>query len=440
MFKSITVYFPTSQYEPIRATNAVLTHNFYEHELAEIEFKDWDVDIQRVKPGTPIEITLDTKEFVGYVHDVQGTIDSQSNYIKLTAIGASYVMRQASQEVYVNTTASEVVKAIAIKHGFSYKIDSYPRIYKQISQAGLTDWELLVKLAKQCGYFLKVEGTTLYFQPLLKEFTDFVNEALVFEQADAGFKPINLMYSFKPIVGETLSYSGADKSAVAVLGIDPESETLFKVVKQTRSTPTRVNSQTELFDKYATDVVANDYGVGSLEAEAADEKSKFPYRAEATVLGNGDLKLGRAVYLDNIGYQYSGYWTILGIEHNIYIEDALNVPTYTTTLTLGTDSLGESAGGLLPKKPEPGVRAIFPNQRQTKQKVVNKLKSNSVRLTPTKDVRLAVSKNRTAPNKKSFEISDNTWSSDSGNLADVKRETRRSPAVLARVVQRNAKL
>lgn len=439
MFKFVEFSLPNSSFPPQKAYSARLVNNFYEHEYAEITFKDWGVDVSRVKPGTPIEILIDGREFVGYIHDVKSNLDAQNNQTKVSAIGASYVMRQASQEVYANTTASEVVKEIARKHGFSYKVEPHPRIYPQISQAGLTDWELLVKLAKQCGYFLKVEGTTLYFQPLLKEFEDFINEAPMFSKAEAGFKTLDLMYSFSPVVGETLSYEGADKSAVAVSGINPVTGAVFKAVKQVRSASTRGQYQTEFFDKYATSVVANSDDIANLEAIAADENSKFPYRAEAEVLGSGDLRLGRAVFINNVGPEYTGYWTILGIEHEV-IERGVAMPEFITTLKLGTDSLGEiNLPNALPL-PTAGNKTIIPGQKQTQQPVQNKLKNTSLRVKQTNDVKLSSSKNRPRPKEKAFDVADTTWSSDSGDLNRVRRETYRSPAAIAKVVQHLASL
>ena len=58
-----------------------------------------------------------------------------------------------------------------------------------------------------------------------------------------------------------------------------------------------------------------------------------------------------------------------------------------------------------------------------------------MQLKPTADIRLVTSKNRTAPVKKSFEVSNNTWSSNKGNLVSKKTEPRRSPVVAARIAR-----
>lgn len=428
-----TVSFPTSFDQPDRIHKAWIRQAPYEHEFAEISFREWGIDISRIKPGTPIKLTIHKKKFVGYVHDINADMTATTNFTTVKAIGASYVMKQPGQAIYKNITASDVVKKIAIKYGFSYNIEPHPRVYPQISQAGLTDWQLMVRLAKQNGYFLIVDGTTINFKPLLQDFNDNIEEAKYFARGEVGFKNQDLLYSFYPVIGETLSHSGADKSAVAVSGIDPVTGEIIKVVKQTRSTPTRQNSQTELFDKYATSTVASTYDTAKYEAEAADENSKFPYRADLETMCEGSLRPGMPVYVDNVGSQYSGYWTVLESIHEV-TETSLNIMQYVSRFKLGTDSLGRVNKSGVSEKPNKNEnRRLIPNVRQTRIVPNDRLKSPSVRLKPTGDIRLVTSKNRTAPNKKFYEVSQNTWSSDQGNLKTKTPEKRRSALASVKV-------
>ena len=107
MFNQVSVSFPTSAAQPERVFSAYIRQGLFDHEFASIQFRDWSVDISRVKPGTPITLSIGKREFVGYVHDVKAEMDSVSNFIEVSAIGASYVMRQASQDIFRNVTASE---------------------------------------------------------------------------------------------------------------------------------------------------------------------------------------------------------------------------------------------------------------------------------------------------------------------------------------------
>ena len=74
------------------------------------------------------------------------------------------------------------------------------------------------------------------------------------------------------------------------------------------------------------------------------------------------------MFLDGVGSTYSGYWTILGVEHRV-VEGELNRQVFTTVLEVGTDSLGEAIAwtdNKLINMPETtGKRVITPGVFQT---------------------------------------------------------------------------
>lgn len=421
MSNFVSVKIPNNKKQLTRVYSFTHRQQNYEHDFTRITFRDWAVPPTVAKPGRPIEFVLDKKKFHGYIHDIKSHQNSNKNLTEISIIGASYVMRQASQKVYKNVTADQVVKAIAKKYGFSYKAIPHPRVYPHVSQAGMTDWELMVKLAKQSGYFLRAENTTLYFQPLLKDFEDFIYEAKSFVKADAGIKYGNILYEFRPTVGETLSHMGADKAATSIGGVDPRSGKSFKYTKQKRSAATRKISHPELFDRHDTHTVANDYKTAMYEANSADDKSRFPYTAEAEVIGMSSLRPGMPVYIDNVGQEYSGYWTILRVEHKTQ-EQVLNDHAYTAILTLGTDSLGQIASSKYPIKPQQkAIRLIKPNIKNTNVKPNTVLSTTSLTTVPTKVSKLIKQTNRASVAGNL--VSSSVWKSSSGDLnKQTKRE------------------
>lgn len=437
MFNYVSVELPASTLQFKRVFKVTYRQHNYEHDYARVYFRDWNAALSKSRPGSPIIIKLKNKEFFGYVHDVRGHQDSNSNFTEVGIIGASYVMRQGSQEVYKNVTADQVVVKIAKKYGFSYKVTPHPRVYPQISQAGLTDWELMVKLAKQCGYFLRAENTSIYFQPLTQDFEEYIYEAPIFAKNDAGFKSSVPLYSFKPLIGETLAHNGADKSAISIAGVDPETGKYFKYTKQRRSLPTRRNSQPELFDKHNTAVVANNYSTALQEAKSADEKSRFPYSAEAEVIGDTRLKPGHPVYIAGVGTEYSGYWTVLRVEHYV-IEESLNAQRFTTKLLLGTDSLGETADPKYPiTPPSRATRLISSRTRSTRVIPQTVLRSAGNQSKPKGAVSLVSRTNRA--NIASKHIRQNTWVSVHGNLNSRPQKPSMSPTIRAKVARNVAR-
>lgn len=417
MFNPVTLTLQGSKKQLTRVYTVSHRQQNYEHDYTRIKFREWGLSPKHIKPGKLVTININGKDFHGYIHDVKSHQENQKNFTELGIIGASYVMRQASQKVYKNVTADQVVKIIAKKYGFAYKLTPHPRVYPHISQAGLTDWELMVKLAKQCGYFLRAESTSLYFQPLLQDFEDLILECKSFIKADGGHRSPNLMYSFKPIVGETLAHHGADKSATSIAGIDPKTGKKFKYTKQKRGTTTRKISNPEFFDKHDTFVVANDYKTAVSEANSADDKSRFPYSAEVEVIGTVNLRPGMPIYLDNVGEEYSGYWTILTVNHTV-VEKSLNNHIYTSILTVGTDSLGEIASTKVPVKPlSKPIRLIKPNVKNTRSKPRSIVKSPGIIIKPTAVKRLVAQTNRAPVAGKT--VSNSTWVSTHGDLNKV---------------------
>jgi len=431
VFNFVSVTFPQSKYAPLKVYSATYRQQNYEHDYARIKFRDWHISPTSIRPGTLMRMTIDGKEFSGYVHDIKNKQDAQHNITEVGFIGASYVMRQASQKIYRNMSADQIVIEIAKRYKFSYKTSPHPRIYPQISQAGMTDWEFMVKLAKQSGYFLRAENTSLYFQPLLQDFNDLIYEALPFEKSDGGFKPLNPIYNFRPTVGETLAHHGADKSAVSIAGVNPETGKYFKYTKQNRTPTTRSTSHPELFDKHSTKVVANSYNTAISEARSADDKSSFVYNAVLEVYGKSALRPGMPVYLGRVGAEYSGYWTVLSVEHDI-VEESINMQKFTTHLTVGTDSLGEVANPAYPTKPlARGIRHIKPNVRNTRVLPKTTVNNPGINVSPVKSNQLVNRTNRPKPRDK--QLSNAAWSSDTSSLNSKPPAKSRSAAARNKV-------
>lgn len=370
MLKFLRVNFNGIDGAPFRLSHFSYTQARYQHELAYLTFNEWDTSIDYIKPGLPVDFQIrvpeGTKEFYGYVHHVEPTKTPGSDNVTVVVIGASYVMKQARQEIYKNLTASDIVKSIAQTHNFAYGITDHPRVYPQVAQSGQSDWQLLVRLAKQSGYTLRAENTELYFKPLDEDFANYKQEAPRFYMNDANNPEGSTIYSFKPIIGETLGFDDArgTKSATAVSGIDLLNyESSFSVTRQKTDVSMRQGRLDEFFDRYDSTTVATDYSSAVYEAEAADLLTKYPYRASVEVLGNTALKPDMPVYLEGVGADYSGYWTVLETEH------VINNLTYTTKLTVGIDSLGKANiwkdGQSLGAAPTPELRTVIPGKYQT---------------------------------------------------------------------------
>ena len=356
MFSTITVNFPNSAGQPGVVSSYSIQQTRYEHDIITVVFRNWNTRESIVKAGSPMAVSLTNGEvestFYGYVHHFSRKRRADADYVEVVGIGASFVMKQASQNVFVNTTASEVAKKIAKKHRFAYNIAPHPRVYPQIAQSGLTDWQLLAKLAKQCGYTLRADNTTLHFKPVTEEYEYDKLLAPKFFMTSMGMPMKPTIYSFKPLIGDILNYEDAQKAAVAVSGVDPKSGAPYAITSKKRGS-LRARNQPEIFDRFNTSTVTTDYLTAKYESEAVVELNRFPYRATAVLRGTPTVKPNMPIYLDGIGNDFNGYWIVLSVTHR------MENFTYTTEVEVGVDSLGSSLHG------EPNMKLSRKMQQST---------------------------------------------------------------------------
>jgi phage protein D len=447
MFDYISVSFPQTDLQPVTVYSAYIYQERYKHEIAVLTFKDWGVLYESIEPGSPVQITTKStglsREFFGYIHHVTPNRTPGKDYVEVTVIGASYSMKKPSQTIYRDVTADVVVKKIAKSHGFVCYAVPHPRVYEQIAQAGHTDWEFMIRLAKQSGYSLRAENTELYFQPLLEDYSKYRGEAPILTMGDVGSIDGTSMYSFTPLIGESIPYGNEQKAAVAITGVDRFNKTAVKTTNQKRLKKTKLKFQPEFFDRFETSVVATDSQIANYEATAADNiNSTFPYRARVEVIGDVKLRPDLPVYLTGLGATYSGYWTILNTEHCI-VETQRNVYTYTTFLEIGTDSLGSGTDWIDNKnisapRANP-ARTIIPNVRQTKVKPTTQLLKRSVAPSPQLKGSFGTLNNRTKPAAGSVKVTPPVWRSTTTSLESIVPEVRKPSYVVSRL-QRKGEL
>lgn len=434
MFSHINVDFPTLSAPLTRAYSLSSSHARYEHEIHVIKFIDWNVSYDSISGGTPVTVTLNgigsTRTINGYVHHIQPDLSSDKNYVDVHVIGASYVFKQQSQKVWVDATADQVVADLAQQNSFSYVAVPAPRVYDQISQGGMSDWELMVKLAKQNGYSLKANNTSLIFQPLTQDFTDIRQEAPYYALHGLNTRATGI-YSFTPLIGESIPYEDAQKSSAVINGTDRSTSVSHSQANQTPITKTRTKSSGPVFDRYHTRTVAPTYEIAKYEADAADERNRYAYRGEVTIQGNPTIIPDSPIYLDGIGKDYSGYWIVISVSHDIK-----GNKEYSTTLLVGSDSLGSTSQWTDNKNissPSQTIkRVITPGVRQ--KTIVPKTKLKTTGKSPKESLKVSVSKSVTSPKVSNKSAPSHKWVGSGGNLkAPVVVEKKMPPIVLEKM-------
>ena len=102
--------------------------------------------------------------------------DVKTNITKMICLSASYVLKNGGQEIFKNVTSDQVLSKVCARHGLASVTQRHPRVRDVIVQSGETDWQLLQRLARQTGFALKVENTTVFF----------LSKSKIFESKKAG--------------------------------------------------------------------------------------------------------------------------------------------------------------------------------------------------------------------------------------------------------------
>lgn len=347
-FKTATVIFPTIKtLTPPSLYSLKIKQDRYTHDMGTVVFRDWDLSEKILPPGTPVLITLNsirgTKNYPGFIHHVKKVMNTEKRFVEITFIGASYRMKQKTKKVWKKTTVSQVAKTIAKKYKFAADITPHPRVFPQIAQHGESDWEFLVKCAKKCGYYFRVDGTTLIFKPIDEFYKKYKKHSPSYSLQNI---PVNAseivgsdIYSFNPIVGESIPFLDATKSSTSFSGVNPITKKINSYSNQKNKNGKRQNKKPPLFDNFDVDTVVPGNDIAKSHSNAFDEMVKFPYRAHGAVIGSPKLMPGMPILLNGVGSEYSGYWMLLSVEHIVHFI-SLTETKYTTNIEVGIDSLG----------------------------------------------------------------------------------------------------
>lgn len=194
------VEFPKTPGLEMLLIGAELYQDIEQHDRLVLHFKGKPFkDETIIRSEDPVKFTYTTDRvsqvFVGYVYDIDPKDDLDSNNTDIICISASHVLKNTDQKIYKNVTADQVVQKIATKWGMKAVTQRHPRVRKTIVQAGQTDWQLLRRLAKQTGFALRSEGTTIYFVSKNKIYSKSKSSAVYFRYVDSNIGGTAVKYN-----------------------------------------------------------------------------------------------------------------------------------------------------------------------------------------------------------------------------------------------------
>lgn len=202
--------FPNIASFPLPLVRARLIQKGENHDVLELDFKGRVTSpMNSVSNGDPVRFVYGaenvTREWVGYVHHVVPHVSSAATTTRVVCVSASYNLKDSAQKVYANVTADQVISRIAAANGLQAVTQRHPRVHATISNAGQSLWQLMRRLAKQSGFALVVDNTTIKFQSKDQMYADSMRKGLYFEYRDPvtpATTTYSTLFSFDPIISD----------------------------------------------------------------------------------------------------------------------------------------------------------------------------------------------------------------------------------------------
>lgn len=327
------------------------------HEMATILVRNQRISSATLTDGSPVRISftdgLAEREFVGYIHHIQGSIDRQVDTTKVVCIGATYILKQSQQSVFRNLSATAVAAEVCERNRLSHYITPNSRMFDQLVQAGETDWKFLVYLANLIGYTVYPDGASVVFEPRLRSWTDSSNSTQRFLLTRQGDPRKGSMFEFSPTTGTTLPTPDGFTAVPVLSGVDPKATSHLTQSRTGKRTTLRTKPVEDRFTAYRTGTVINSLKEGMYEAEAFTERNAFPLKATAKFVGSASLTPNSPVFLKGVGSEYSGYWVIDAVTH--VVENG----QYFCHANILSDSFGrDTTGSLSPEQNVVDLRQV----------------------------------------------------------------------------------
>jgi hypothetical protein len=316
--------FPTFQMQPAQV---IIRQKERHHDIAILRYtKQTPFFGKALKTGTPVKITWQNSEkakgsFYGYVMSYKRTRAAQVDHeIDIHCIETSLPLKDMHNNVWTNKTLSEVVQDIAKKTKLKAVFTPNPTRFSQISQYGLSYWELLQDLAYKAGYVAWVKNATIYF----KSFDDILNKGFnnipLLEFRDEFVPPFSsweerTLDKFEPILGDLVENEdrplNAHKFIGAVDPIKPKAISSNNSPKgKVKKTPTQV-----LFNDNSSFDVANSKYFADHLTKAKAERAKFSVPAHFYAQGDPRIAPYSFVEISGIDDITDGYWMVSSVTH-----------------------------------------------------------------------------------------------------------------------------
>jgi phage protein D len=340
---SISILLPNNSNPVITNVHkATLRRWEYQHEILSVSLLSVPLRSLGLRTGDPVVATLKgldsaPMEFVGYLHEPTDTLSVTAGAQRTTSllfVGPTWLMKEPVQKVWTDVTISEIARAIIAKHGLAADVEDSSVRLPQISQAGESDWQFLCRIARRYGFVLYPTGVTVHFHSRLRDVVQNAGLAPVLRYETFPHATSTEIFNFTAKLSEAKSDT-VGKARRVYTTVDPASGDTWSVSDDgVPATGYRAFSPPATFSDFTTPVATSP---GDLQARLAgkQQETMWNHRAESELIGIGDTQPTNSLYLTNLGGDYDGLWTVLGVEFAFEYTGMFRM-----RCDLGTESLG----------------------------------------------------------------------------------------------------
>lgn len=286
----------------------------YAHDVAVITLDYEWAGQSKYNQGSPVTISWgflpsEIGNFYGYVnHTEQVHHDDKPNQLKVFCIGASLPCNQAHQRSFRKISAGGIISRIAREHKLSVFADPSSRYHDHIPQLGQSDWNLMVRVAKDIGFTLGCRQTTIQFRRRVIDTRP--GRQPVFRLTPGVYNQRGAVYKFSHKAG---SAPLADRRIIQVDGMDDQGNIVSSVDTGDCCDPVKA-----VFTKFVPDAEPiRSIHDGQTLLSGLSGMNRFYVIANAELSGDSRVRPGQTIAVQGIDSDSDGFWWTGAVTHII---------------------------------------------------------------------------------------------------------------------------
>lgn len=310
---SLRVLFPGVLLDPFRTVSATLVQESMTHDV--LKLKVAGQSFHPLAQGAPVHFewksTRGRGVWCGYVHRVDPSFRKVGSETEILCVGLSYPLMSTGVDTWAGVKAGDVVKDIARMFRLTADVEDHPMVFPQISQAGDTYWQLLVRLADQLGYVVLMDGAAIVFRSRSTLARNWRPQALDL-RFDKRATSATEVLSFAPRVGAFNPTDGGYRYATTS-GVDAVSGTVTHAATGTRRHGMFPGNIARPVSRVATSAME-----ARSATAAAQDVARYPLRARLTSVGDPHIRPERYINVRGVDAPY--LWLVRKVEHEFTVD------------------------------------------------------------------------------------------------------------------------